>query len=453
MIKRQASPVLIGFLLLFSACTTPPSSYHQAALEASIWLTDQHLDTTIMWPADVRTEPTPNYTLSAGTSGILLFYSALYEQMQEDSYRRLLETGGNALLASIPDSMRMDGFPPASSLYNGWGGTAFTLHRLYKQTGHTRFLDGAVGIMERLMTEATTDSAGVYWSSTFNDILFGTAGTSLALLYAHEQMQVDGALEVAEQAAATLQARAFADNGGLNWRYRQDREFVLPNFSHGAAGVGYFFARLYEVTGKEQYLETALGAARYLEAIAVQEEGGFRVPYGWPLESWEGRFDVGWAHGPAGTARLFYQLWHVTGEAHWLERTEQCAIGILQSGLPGTPNPGFDAEPFKNDLRFGMGGVTAFFIDLYRVTEKPMYREKAIELMDILLAASQEAETGRFWPMQRYSFMANSGEEAAFTGYFYGTAGYGVLLLHLDAAIRGLEKPLVLPDDPFRFMP
>lgn len=450
----RASFRLCGLLsvVVLAACQTPPTSYHQAAVEAGAWLTEQRLDTdepALIWPADVLAEPAPNHTLSAGTSGILLFYSALYAETGDEAYRPLLEAGGDALLASMPDTLRVGGFPPGGSLYDGWSGTAFALHRIYEQTGADRFNDGARMLMERVMAEAVRDSAGLYWSATFNDVLFGTAGTGLTLLYAHEHMQMTGALAMAEEAAATLQARAFADQGGLNWRYRQDREFVLPNFSHGAAGVGYFFARLYEVTGNASYLETAFGAARYLEAIAVQEGGGFRVPYGWPLESWEGRFDVGWAHGPAGTARLFYQLWRVTDDVHWFARTEQCAVGILQSGVPGTPNPGFGEEPFKNDLRFGIGGVAAFFIDLYRVTEKPQYREKAIELVDGLMNASAKTDAGRFWPMQRYSFMANGGEEAAFTGYFYGAAGYGLVLLHLDAAMRDLEKPVVLPDDPF----
>lgn len=433
------------------ACQQPPSPYQTAALEAETWLTEQAIEVEdgVSWAADAWAEQTPSHMLSSGGSGILLFYSALYAQTRDERYRSMLLRGGDALLASIPDSAFTAGFPPGSSLYAGWGGAAYVLHQLYQQTGAERFQEGSRHLVQNLITAATPDGEGVYWSPVYNDVLFGGAGTGLLLLYAHEQMELEGALDVAERVAHTLQARAIAEHGGWTWRYREDRDFILPNFSHGAAGIGYFFARLYTHTQNRAHLETALGAARYLEAIAVQEDGGFRVPYGWPNASWDGLFDIGWAHGPAGTARLFYQLWQATGDTHWLQRTEQCAIGILQSGMPDAPLAGFGDAPFKNDRRFGLGSVAAFFIDLYRATDNVTYREHAIRLVDHLLALSDVSEGKRHWPMKRYTFMANGGADAAFTGYFYGTAGYALLLLELQAVLDGTDKPIILPDDPF----
>ena len=56
---------------------------------------------------------------------------------------------------------------------------------------------------------------------------------------------------------------------------------------------------------------------------------------------------------------------------------------------------------------------------------------------------------GLRWEAPRYNFFAHGGEQAAFTGYFYGAAGYGLLLLRLDAATQNTFHKIALPDDPF----
>jgi hypothetical protein len=55
----------------------------------------------------------------------------------------------------------------------------------------------------------------------------------------------------------------------------------------------------------------------------------------------------------------------------------------------------------------------------------------------------------RHWPATRQVFMPDPGKPAIFTGYFYGNAGYGLLLLQYDAARRGRDWKWRLPDNPF----
>ena len=44
--------------------------------------------------------------------------------------------------------------------------------------------------------------------------------------------------------------------------------------------------------------------------------------------------------------------------------------------------------------------------------------------------------------------MPDEGAPATFTGYFYGAAGYGLTVLRLDGALRGMRWDVVLPDNP-----
>jgi lantibiotic modifying enzyme len=260
----------------------------------------------------------------------------------------------------------------------------------------------------------------------------------------------DSSRDLAAQIGQTLLSRALSEHGGLNWHFREDRDFVLPNFSHGTAGIGYFLATLYEATGEQDFLDGALGTATYLQAIARTENGSFLVPYGWPNPEWEGIHEIGWAHGAAGTARLFYQLHQITGEAQWMDLVNASAQGIRQSGVPGTPQPGYGVEPFKPDLRFGTASAALFFLDRYQETGDSADLDFARTLTDALLARAIATDATLHWAAPRYAFFEHGGEPAAFTGYFYGAAGYGLLLLRLDAAERGEAYKSALPDDPFR---
>ncbi len=86
-----------------------------------------------------------------------------------------------------------------------------------------------------------------------------------------------------------------------------------PNFSHGTSGVAYFLATLYQRTKDQAFLDGALAGVKYLDAVATRRNGAraiFHVTGGG-----EDRFYLSWCHGPVGTARLFYRLHQITGDA------------------------------------------------------------------------------------------------------------------------------------------
>jgi len=449
---RSASrEVCLVMPFLLAACSRPEPPervYLDAARQAAAWIGSTRVETPHgpAWPADARKPETVQSRLGDGAAGVVLFFLELHRSTGDAASLEAARRGADYLLATLPDTLDATTYHPAATLYGDVPGAGVVLYETYRMTHEAAYRDGALRSVELLHAYARhhDDAWPIY-----NDVLNGNAGTGLFLLYAAREMNHSASYDLAVRLGRLLLARAMPEHGGLTWKMREDRDFVLPNFSHGAAGIGYFLATLYQETGQHAFLDGARAAATYLQAVARTEDEAFLVPYGWPEPSWDGLYDIGWAHGPAGTARLFYRLWHLTGDQAWMDRVLACARGIRHSGLPGTPNAGFGDDPFKPDLRFGTASVALFFLDLFHATGDASHLTYARHLTDHLLALGTRDADGLRWEAPRYDFFEHAGDSAAFTGYFYGAAGYGLLLLRLDAAEHRTSGKITLPDDPF----
>lgn len=251
------------------------------AVETAEWLRSVavQIDGAIAWPDDARTEGV-RPGIAEGVAGKVLFFLALYEATGDRQYLADGTGGADYLLAMLPQQLgNLNALPIATSMYTGVG---FTLNEVFAITGDRRYRDGALRAVQLIHDHATRDDDGAWWS-TYNDVLNGTAGTRLFLLYAAREMGHDPSLDLAIAAGEKLLSLAMPHSGGITWKLREDREFILPNFSHGAAGVGFFLVTLYRDTGRAEFLEAALTSARYLEAVAKTDGDTFVVPYGWPV--------------------------------------------------------------------------------------------------------------------------------------------------------------------------
>jgi hypothetical protein len=289
-----------------------------------------------------------------------------------------------------------------------------------------------------------------------------------------------------------LIAVGIAEHGGLKWQMAPNSPRLMPNFSHGTAGVAYFLARASEeapieftiaepfddpargvsVRGGSQsddrlrrkYLAAALAGAKYLQAIAKTEGDICLIPHNQPdgLDM----YYLGWCHGPVGTARLWYQLAKVTGDKQWLTWVDRSAKAILTSGIPEKRTPGF----WNNVSQCcGSAGVAQFFLDLHNagsatfteatadkkdpayknpaITPNPAYLAFAKRMTDDLLARGTRDEKGLRWVQAEHRVQPQL--LIAQTGYMQGAAGIGMWLLRLDAA-ESKRKPFVrFPDTPF----
>lgn len=92
----------------------------------------------------------------------------------------------------------------------------------------------------------------------------------------------------------------------------------FPGFEYGAAGSGYILATVYVHTKDEELLETAIGAATYIQNVAVYSDDheAALVPY------------TGLYHGSAGCASSL--------------------VALAQYLLGGTYGPSYLEDPYRN---------------------------------------------------------------------------------------------------------
>lgn len=416
------------------------------ALDAARWIRASTVKTGhgVTWPADPAHPDdvtTASPSLYSGAAGVVLFLLELHRATGDPADLALAAGGADELLASLDRQAE-------AGLYSGLAGIGFTLNEAGKATGESRHRDGARRVVASLKTRAVTWGTGVEWNDAA-DIVDGGAGIGLFLLYAARELDDPDARTLAARAGQRLVKLARSDEGGLKWaRTRTATDpgvpALLPNFSHGTAGVAYFLATLYQETKEQAFLFEAIAGAAYLKAVARTDGDVCLVFHHEPEAAGRSLFYLGWCHGPAGTARLWRRLWQVTEDRAWLEWERKSAQGILTSGVPEQRTPGFwnNAGPCCGDA-----GVAGFFLGLHRATGDPAYLAYADRVSAHILAAATRDDDGARWIHAENRTQPK--RLAAQTGWMQGAAGIGAWFLARDAFARGAASAIRWPDSPY----
>ena len=410
--------------------------YLEAAREAARWIRTSAVKTNagLTWPADPADPGTVSTALYSGSPGVVLFMLELHHATKDPQYLADAKAGADELVASLETTR-------AAGLYTGLAGIGFTLGEVYRASGDLKYRDGMSRVVKLLRERATVTGAGVQWSDV-TDIVGGNAGTGLFLLHAATVLEDDTARALARGAAERLIEVAIPEHGGLKWAMDPKFARLMPNFSHGTAGVAYFLARVYEVTREKKFLDAAVGAARYLQAIAKTEGDICLIPHNQPdgLEL----FYLGWCHGPVGTARFWRQLAIVTGDRTWDTWVDRSARAILESGIPEKLTPGF----WNNVSQCcGSAGVGQFFLDLHRSRANGRYLAFAKRMTEDLLRRGTRDDKGLRWIQAEHRVQPKL--LVAQTGYMQGAAGIAMWLLRLDAADKDRSPFVRFPDSPW----
>jgi lantibiotic modifying enzyme len=426
----------IVMTLAFGSMQAPAPTYVASAEDAARWVRSSAVRTPdgLVWPSDPSDPKSIDRGLYSGSPGVILFLLELHHVTGKPEYLADARAGADDLLSQLRIEKQ-------SGLYSGVAGLGFTLAEVYRATREEKYRAGVAASIELLNQRAVRSGSGVEWGPV-TDIIAGSAGTGLFLLHAGQATGNPAAIKLAISAADRLIELGVAERGGLRWAMDPTFPRLMPNFSHGTAGIAYFLARVYEETRDKKYLDAALAGARYLQAIARVDGDmcliGHHQPDGMEL------YYLGWCHGPVGTARLWHLLARVTGDEQWLAWVDKSANGILKSGIPERQTDGF----WNNVSQCcGSAGVAQFFLDLHRIKPNPMYLTFSKKVTANLLSRATRDEKGLRWVQAE-----NRTQPAllkAQTGYMQGAAGIGMWLLKLDAAERGRESFVRFPDTPF----
>jgi lantibiotic modifying enzyme len=454
-------PAFITTATAGAAPTPSPyaDDYLNAAKQAARWIRSAQVarQEGIAWlpdpdHPDKAVTVGPDNTIYSGSAGVVLFFLELARATGDASYLRDAALGADYLAASWKtlvsgqDARRDRGL----SFDQGLAGTAFSLAETWKATQQVTYRQAALEATHNLASRTSPAGDGIEWLPSPAVGLGG--GVVLFLLYAARTFHDEAFLQLAGRAGDRIVQLGEPDpRGGVRWQGqpRQGQAAGLapntyfPNFELGTAGVAFVLARLYEETRQRKFLDAARAGALHIQSIATIQGDSALVYYREP--DLKDLYYLGYCHGPAGTARLFYQLHKVTGEREYLEWTEKLARGIVQAGVPEKLTPGYWNVACQC---CGSAAVTDLFLSLWLSTGKTQYRDFARRVADQLISREDDLD-GRGYRWYQAWTRVKPWEVNAETGYKIGAAGIGAALLHTHLAVQNRYAAIVFPDNPF----
>ena len=443
---REPTPGVAGAVLAPQTPASRRSSHLELAWEAWRWIRTGEVATDhgVTWLADPTDSESVGDTLYSHGTGVLPFALELFHATQDQEVLQAARNGADHLAATLDDVS-------GAGLYVGLGGVAFVLEEAHRATGEARYRDAAAAATDLILDRAEALGSGVAWpqaggdgsSVENNDIVSGTSGTILTLLYLAERQGREDALVTARQAGQRLLDKQIEMGAGLRWDIYDGYAREMPNFSHGTAGVAYALATLSEATGEASFLDAALAGARYLTSIATVSDEGYLIKHNAP--EGEDLFYLSWCHGPVGTNRLFHRLAERTGDPTWRDWVRRGARGIMTTGVPEQRTPGF----WENVSQCGgSAGLGDYFLTLYRLEGRAEDRAFVDRLNADLLKRSTAVRDGRKWTQSEHRVLPDL--LVAQTGYMQGAAGIGKYYLHLHGMEEsGAPPAIILPDAPY----
>ncbi len=413
----------------------------------------------MFWARTPEPESVIDHTLYHGTAGIITFLLEISDATGDASYAARAVEAGRALIEVIDKKTWA-----SVAFATGWTGYAFAFGRLAEHTDDPTFAAASRRCIERLLEQSIPIGRGIGWIEPmpFSDITgfsgdreiydlsVGAAGSGVALLSLAATPPGSGRPDYVERAASIgerLLEVGEVTPDGTRWGLMSDIPFpfTAPNFAHGGAGVGYFFARLFEATGDVRFLNAASEAARYVVSRMHPVGEGALVCHTEELQPPQSY--LGLCHGPAGTGRLFTLLARLTGDPALLTPLDTMMRGLDGIGAPSTRSWGWWNNHGRCCGDAGLGDAALLFAGTpCSDVQRASYLLLAHACAAVVDEKSVSANGARSWTQAEHR--ARPRFVQAQTGYMQGAAGIGSFLVHLATHDRsGGPARILMPDD------
>ena len=427
----------------------------EAAREALRWVTDAAVPVPggLAWPETRQPDGRVSDDLYDGTAGVLMLLSEArlsgitdFDAAAAGAVGRLSYLGGaDPAGDGTPDAGDPANPPPdprRAELYIGLAGYAAALRAWAAAAG-----DQAAGETAR---QTIGWLAGLVQAgqpaSELRDLIIGEAGILLALVTMGGGPDVARAAGwIADRLAAAARWPDGEPHGGPDWLTDDTFAYSMPNFSHGAAGIGFVLATASGPLGRPDLLGLAAGAGRRLERLGRCPDGTLTVPLTIPHRPTAAPVAYGWCHGAAGTTRLFTLLDQLQPGEGWAACAAAGRAAIQTSGLPARLWPGF----WDNlGQCCGTAGVGELALDHHQDTGDRDWLDFADVLAADVLSRAIADAGGVRWSHTEHRVSPPQLEPVV--GWMQGAAGIAGFLLRLDRLHRdGPAAPrLPWPDRP-----
>jgi lantibiotic modifying enzyme len=278
-----------------------------------------------------------------------------------------VSAGARARLFQLADAGQRPGVTTLTDdgLFTGWAGVAVALRAWSRGTADAAAASAARQVTSQIAARIEQASDG---GPECTDVISGDAGILLALIDPDPDpdpdLYSDPPVRAANILADRLVAAAEPGPDGLHWRVEAGREYLLPGFSHGTAGVSYALACAGRTLNRSDLVDVATRGARALLALGHHPDG-WAVPRAIPPGPRGPAVAYGWCHGPAGTVRLFLLLNQIDPQPRWQHAIDACLQALRDSRLPSRLYPGY----WDNLARCcGTAGVGQLLLDCYQAT-------------------------------------------------------------------------------------
>ncbi|MCM1536237.1 MAG: hypothetical protein NC126_09990 [Clostridium sp.] len=431
-----------------------PVEYLEAAKSVGEYLEQFLVEASegIYWrdeePSTENKTDKPDISYFSGTGGIGYLYLELYQVTGEEKYLTYAEKAVDYLDAHWKEQTEVTlsgiNLPGIEyGIYMGIAGIGMLVAQYYRYAKRDKDLQTLRNIAYAVIDAAKQDAAGIWWNGDTSMLFDG--GILVFLAKANEFLKEERIGQAVRAAADNILSKAESDpRGGLAWlSTAHANQTRVPNFECGTAGVGYALTIAYDATGNEKYLDAAVEAAAHLKAIAVKQGDGFLIP--WhdnPKE--ETIFYVSSCHGPAGTSKLFYKLYQITGREEYLEDISGLYKGLRHLGVPEKQSAGYWNTTC---LCCGTAGVLQFFINYSMVTGSEEAKKAAVLAGNILLGEQEKQGKGIAFPLAFER--VHPDKITTSISYAVGTAGIAGALAQLYLFLEGRYKWDRLFDDPY----
>lgn len=281
----------------------------------------------------------------SGTSGIALFFTALYLEKPDVLLMKHIEGCVNQIKLN-EGSLFNHGF------YSGKPGIASALIKMGKDLNREEWINEGVSLLNSI----STDSLEHYEV----DLISGSAGTIPVLLDTYNEFREKNILDKAIILGDILYDLADKKDNIWSWATVPSKK-NLTGFSHGSSGIALAFLQLYTFTNDKKYLQASIAGFNY-------ERQSFDVlQQNWPdfrddvvKESKTNVCGMAWCHGAPGIAISRFRANQIQPDSVFSKEME-IALGTTTTNVYNTLMSNLENTNFS--LCHGIAGNSDILLD------------------------------------------------------------------------------------------
>ena len=239
-----------------------------------------------------------------------------------------------------------------------------------------------------------------------------------------EPTEYNDYLKAAVGAASWIESLAVERDGNLFWAGIPGTPTTTTECSlyYGSAGIVLFFVELFRATHQARYLRLARSAASGLLSCAERHDDD---TLSWRFASSRETSNPGLYMGGAGVALSFLELYEATDEDEYLLLAKRAALGVHPQRMSGA---GWNGE---TDILSGAAGVGLMLIRVGSVLQDERLLQVARGAGDYLMAA------GLFRAGRASARVSSASPDSRmYPNFAHGTAGMAFFLATLFEATR-----------------